>query len=585
MKNNIKPSAELMIHGIGVFRGIAIGPAFIVEYRHIVVPQRKLAQKEIEAEVQRLYEGVARTDRQLEILTRKARAAKNTEEDVTLLIAAYRGMLSGSRLVRGIEDVLRLQRLNAEAATDYHVCVLAKRFAAMDDEYLAMRADDVREIGNRLIRNLMHDHYNPFSAAPVGSIMIAENITPADTALMEPGRVAGFVTELGGAEGHTAIMARALGLPAVLGLPQLLDNVVAGDAIIVDGINGDVIVRPNATTLAKYRREAGRINRETAKLQSTFRDLPSLTADGVAVRLEANLELPREVDAAVSVGADGIGLLRTEFMFMNRPDLPNEDEQYESLVSILQRLDGRLLTVRTLDVGGEKLAPALGNRIVVGANPALGLRAVRLSLREPELLNTQLAAFIRAAVHGPLRILVPMVSSLSQMRRVREHMEAVRLDLQKRGVAVPAVCPPLGAMIEIPAAAMMADALSGVCDFFAIGSNDLTQYTLAIDRSDEQVADLYDPFHPAVLKLISLAIAAGKQAGIPVSLCGEMAGDPRATKLLLGLGLREFSMAPSRLLEMKKRMLSVTVSKAETFAASVMKLGDEETIDSMLVSV
>jgi phosphotransferase system enzyme I (PtsI) len=415
---------------------------------------------------------------------------------------------------------------------------------------------------------------------PEGSVVIAEEITPADAALMDPQRVAGGATVLGGAEGHAAIMARAIGLPAAFGVAGLMQGINAGDLVIIDGDAGKVIARPTASVLQHYRQELAKKQREDKKLQG-LRDVPSVTSDGTPVTLHANVELPRDVEAAMEAGATGIGLLRTEFLFMNRPDLPDEEEQFDILRKIVHKLNGRPLTIRTLDVGGEKLATALGEAMEGSANPALGLRAIRLGLKEPKLLETQLAAILRAGALGPVRILIPMVSSVAQMKDVRHHVMQVERRLQKRGVKLAGI-PPVGTMIEIPAAALAADALAKVCDFFAIGSNDLTQYTLAIDRGDDRVADLYDPYHPAVLRLIQFTAAAAWRANIPVSLCGEMAGDRRATALLLGLGLRELSMAALRLPAVKQEIRALSMPQAVAFTETLMNKSDEAEIRELL---
>jgi len=333
--------------------------------------------------------------------------------------------------------------------------------------------------------------------------------------------------------------------------------------------------------LQHYRQELAKKKHEDKRLKS-LRDVPAITTDTTAISLQANMELPRDIDTALENGAVGIGLLRTEFMFMNRPDLPSEDEQYTVLRKMIQKLDGRVLTIRTLDVGGEKIASALGETIGESANPALGLRAIRLGLKQPKLLDAQLTAIMRASMHGPVRILIPMVSSVAQMKQVRAHLMQIERRLHRRGIKVKGF-PPVGAMIEIPSAALVADALAKVCDFFSIGSNDLTQYTLAIDRGDERVADLYDPFHPAVLRLIQFTAAAGWRANIPVSLCGEIAGDRRATALLLGLGLRELSMSPLRLPAVKHEITQLSLPKAVDFAERIMGKTDEADIRALLV--
>ena len=571
---------ELLVRGIAVSTGIAIGPVYVINQHGVPVPEYEIPADQVEKELKRLASAVVKTQRQLTQLKQKAETLPAGAEDIALLLEAYKGMLSGSRLMRGVEEHIRTQFLNAEAAIQRQIATIKASFAAMGDEYLAARAADVSEVGVRLIRNLLQQQYNPFADVPAGSIIFAEEITPADTALMNPEHVAGFATALGGAEGHTAIMARALGLPAVSGIAGLEKNIGAGDIAVIDGRAGEVIIRPSAATLQHYRQELLKKQREDRKLKG-LRDIPSVTTDGTAILLQANIELPRDLETALDAGASGIGLLRTEFLFMNRPDLPNEDEQFEVLKKLVQKLNGKTITIRTLDVGGEKLATALGDAVGESVNPALGLRAIRLGLKEPKLLDTQLAAILRASAFGPVRILIPMVSSVSQMKQVREHLMHVERRLQRRGIRLSSM-PPLGAMIEIPAAALSADALAKVCDFFAIGSNDLTQYTLAIDRGDDRVADLYDPFHPAVLRLIQFTAAAAWRANIPVSLCGEIAGDRRSTALLLGLGLRELSMAPVRLPAVKDEIRHLSMPHAVAFAENLMSISDPSDIREVM---
>ena len=576
----MKNDSEHIGRGIGVSPGIAIGPAYIINEKGLQVPEYDISANQVEKEIKRLHTAIAKTQRQLSQLKQKAASLPAGAEDMTLLLEAYKGMLSGSRLVSGVEQHIREHHINAEAAIQRQITAIKASFAAMDDAYLAARADDVGEVGARLIRHLLQQTYNPFADVPEGSVIIAEEITPADTALMNPERVAGIATVLGGAEGHAAIMARALGLPAVSGLADLMQSVRPGDLVIIDGRKGEMIARPSAPILQQYKQELAKKQREDKKLLG-LRDEPSVTVDGTDIVLQANLELPRDIEAAIEAGATGIGLLRTEFMFMNRPDLPDEDEQYDALRKIVNKLDGRPLTVRTLDVGGEKLATAFGDSLEGSINPALGLRAIRLGLKEPKLLETQLAAILRASAHGPVRILIPMISSVEQIKQVRQHIMQVERRLQRRNIKLRGL-PPLGAMIEIPAAALAADSLAKVCDFFAIGSNDLTQYTLAIDRGDDRVADLYDPFHPAVLRLIQFTAAAAWRANIPASICGEIAGDRRAAALLLGLGLRELSMTALRLPAVKQEIRSLAMPQAVAFAEAIMGNSDEAEIKALL---
>ncbi|MCL2468687.1 MAG: phosphoenolpyruvate--protein phosphotransferase [Alphaproteobacteria bacterium] len=583
MKSEKKPRLkEEILTGIGVSTGIAMGPAYIITQRGLTVPEYNLVPEKIDEEIARFHAAIVKTQKQLSALKQKAASLPDgVDEEIGLLLEAYKGMVSSSRLSAAVEKSIAEGKINAEAAVQKQIDSIAEGFAAMKDDYLAARADDVREVGARLIRNLMQQSYNPFADAPEGCILLAEDITPADTALMDPARIAGVAAVLGGPEGHAAIMTRALGLPSVLGVSALVSGAQHGDLVIVDGHEGKVILRPTAATQTRYKNLAARLARETEKLQSV-RAQPSATLDSVPITLMANLELERDVDAAFKAGAVGVGLLRTEFSFMNRTDLPSEEEQFETLRDIIRRMKGKPITIRTLDVGGEKLASALGDDVAC-VNPALGLRAIRLGLAEPKLLDTQLAAILRASVFGPVRVLIPMVSSVDQMRQVRERFLQVEKRLHRRGgLKLPDVLPPLGAMIEIPAAALSADALSKVCDFFAIGSNDLTQYTLAIDRGDDRVAPLFNAYHPAVLRLIQFTIAAAWRANIPVSVCGEIAGDPKAAALLLGLGLREFSMSPSRLLPVKQAIRNITMPQAVDFAQDVMRQSDEDEVRTMI---
>ncbi len=577
-----KPAAARRVGGLGVSPGIAIGPAHVVETGFEQVPEYVVIPDELASERKRFEVAVAKSLRQIRKLKSKAAVLpESAAEDLDFLLDAHLAILGGSRLIRGVERRITEDRYNAEYAVQAELSAIAQHFAAMDDAYLAGRIQDIRDVGARLIRNLSDRKHQAFAVLPEGSIIIAEEITPSDTALMDPKRVAGFATTLGGAEGHTAIMARSLGLPAVLGAVGLMDGSASGKTVIVDGTSGLVIIDPDAATLADYaaRREAMESDRR--RLRALIGQ-PGLTRDEVKIALAVNLELPREVKTAVELGADGVGLLRTEFQFMNRHDLPSEEEQYRALRTLVVAMAGRPVTIRTLDVGGEKLATSLGDRFGESANPALGLRAIRLSLREPKLLETQLAAILRAGAHGPVRILLPMITSVSEIQAVRDTMVRVAQRLKRRKVPFADPLPPLGAMIEVPGAALAADALAQASDFFAIGTNDLIQYTLAIDRGDEQVADLYNPLHPAVLRLIQFATEAALRARIPVSLCGEIAGEARYTALLVGLGLQELSMSPASLLAVKRRVRTLDTVAAARRASMIMDQSDPGRIAALL---
>jgi len=574
--------SEQIFEGLGVAPGVAIGPAHLREAGEISVPDYAVAEDKLADELARFQQAVAKAARQIGKLKAKSLSFHGTaSEELGYLLDAHLQMLNSSRLIGGIEKRVKNDKRNAESAVSAEITAIAQDFAEMEDSYLRTRAQEVREVGHRLLRALTETAYSSYDSLDRDSIIVAEEITPSDTALMDPALVSGFATVLGGAEGHTAIMARSLGLPAVLGVPNLTRNVQGGDTVIVDGANGLVIVNPTAKRLADYRNRAKALERETRAL-GRLRSVEAVTRDKEKVTLKVNLELPRELGQASDAGAEGIGLLRTEFLFMNRERLPNEDEQYESLAEIVSGMAGRPVTVRTLDVGGEKLPYSLGDQFVESANPALGLRAIRLSLKERDLLNTQLAAILRASLLGPLQILLPMICSPQEVREVRKSMIGVARRLKRRGLELPDPLPPLGVMIEIPGAALAADALARVADFFAIGTNDLTMYTLAIDRAEEQVAHLYNPLHPAVLRLIQFSVDAALRARIPVSVCGEMAGDPRFTALLLGLGVRELSMVAAAVPRVKHRILKMDMQAATRRAQVIMDQVDSGRI-AMLI--
>src|SRR5271167_2404385 len=573
---------EHRLPGLGVSPGIVIGPAHIAEGGDIPVRESHLPETAIELERGRFAEAVAVSLRQLRKLKVKASGLpESAAEEVGYLLDAHLAMLSNSRLVRGVDHRITRARINAERAVQLEIDEIAESFASMHDAYLAARIEDIRVVGKRLIRNLIKKPYVTYAAMAEGAIILADELTPADAVLIDPQRVAGFATVFGGAESHTAIVARALGLPAVLAVPGLLDHARADDTVVIDGGEGIVIIDPCPETIAEYEARRDAFERERRHL-ARLRKLPAVTRDGVEIILEANLELPVELPHALANGAMGLGLVRSEFLYMNRDDLPDEDEQYAVFSALVRGMEGRPVTVRTFDLGGEKIARSLSAHITEPANPALGLRAIRLSLQHRRLLDPQLGAMLRAASDGPLRILLPMISTAGEIRQVREALEQVARRLKRRGVRLANALPPLGAMIEVPGAALAADALAAEADFFAIGTNDLVQYTLAIDRSDEQVAHLYNPLHPAVLRLIQFAIEAALRRGMPISVCGEMAGDPRFAALLLGLGLRNLSMAPRNIPRVKQRIRSLDMVAATRRARAIMDQSDSGRIAALL---
>src|SRR5437763_2970231 len=417
---------ELRLSGLGVSPGIAIGPAYIGERGELPVSEKRIAETNIEAERARFAEAVAASTKQLRKLKSRATALPGSAADeIGYLLDAHLAMLANSRLIRGVNQRIARQRINAERAIQIEIEEIAKAFAAMSDPYLAARIDDIEVVGARLIRNLLKKPYVAYSGLSGGAIILAEEVTPADTALMDPRRIGGFATEYGGREGHTAIMARALGLPAVLGIPGLLDHARAEAPVIVDGTEGAIILDPAPETVRSYKARQQEVARER-RLLNRLRRLPAVTRDGVDIELHANVELPVEVEQALANGAVGLGLVRTEFLYMNREDLPGEDEQYSFFAALVSGMEGRPVTLRTLAIGGDKLPEALAGYAASDiANPALGLRAIRLSLKDRRLLDVQLAAMLRAAARGPVRIMLPVVSTVSEVRLGREAMQHV----------------------------------------------------------------------------------------------------------------------------------------------------------------
>jgi phosphoenolpyruvate-protein phosphotransferase len=585
---------ERRFQGIAVSAGVAIGPIFGTTEPEAVITRQKIQASEIGAEGARLEAAIIQSRKQLvKLSARLAVLPEESQSEIAPLIDAYIRMLGPSRLVRGVRTRIEETLQSAEAAVQTEAAAIADAIMAQgelsssveDLAGLQRRADEIGEIARRLVRNLTRSPFRSFAGLPPGSILVAEALRPADAALLDPSRMAGVVTEEGGADGHTAVMLRALGVPAVLGAVGLAHAMKPGDLAVVDGIAGTVTLNPSAATMATARRAVTAFARERQRY-SKLRRLPAVTQDGEAVELQANLELPIELPLIVQSGAVGIGLLRTEFLFMNRETIPDEATQTESYRTIVEAMHGDPVTIRVLDWGGEKEIEALTLAGVVpeiaDTNPALGLRGIRLLLRQPELLETQFAAILRAAMAGTVRVLLPMVTTVGEVRAAREVYERVAQRLRRRGDRIPEKLPPLGIMIETPGAALSADALALEADFFSIGTNDLTAYTLAVDRAESDVADLYDPTHPAVLRLVQFATEAALRVRMPVSICGELAAAPKLTPLLLGLGVRSLSMNASAVPKVKQVIRSVQIDACVRFARRVMEQGDPERIRAAL---
>ena len=584
--------AEQILAGIPVSPGIVIGAVYQASEPRMDVARGTIAADGVEGEHGRLDLAVQKSRRQLgKLRARLSVLPEDSQHEIAPLIDAYLQMLGNSRLLRHARKRIADGLVTAETAVVDEVDSLAEAMMAVpaerrdDTEARQRRADEIRETGRRLLRNLTDAAFRSFANVPQGAILVAEALRPADAALIDPTRISGLATEEGGTDGHTAIMLRALGVPAVLGAHGLLAAARTGTMAVLNGAAGRIVLNPAPETLADARRGVADYARERQRL-ARFRRLRSVTTDDEAVELQANLELLAELPLVAGSGATGIGLFRTEFLFMNRETLPDENAQTETYRTVVEAMDGDGVTIRVLDWGGEKDIDALVARGLVpdtlDHNPALGVRGLRLLLRQPDLFETQLAAILRASRAGTVRVLLPMVTNTAEVRQAREIYERVAKRLRRRGERLPDPLPPLGIMIETPGAALAADALALEADFFAIGTNDLAMYTLAVDRAATEVASLYDPLHPAVLRLIQFATEAALRMRMPVSVCGEMAANPKLTPLLLGLGIRSFSMNASSVPRVKQAVRGVSIDACARFARRVMEQSDAERISELI---
>ena len=558
------------VHGISASKGIAIGRVRTVDRGRPEATERTLDPSRIEAEVRRFRRAVHAARGELRAV--KARIPEGTPKEIAAFIDTHLLMLEDEAISRAPITYIRETRCNAEWALKLERDALVAVFDAMDDPYLRTRKDDVEHVVNRVQIHLQGKRRKepPPGETVAGRIIHADDLTPADTVLMQHQGVAGFMTEFGGPNSHTAILARSLDIPAVVGLHRSAAALLRdGDEVVLDGRQGVVIVSPSEVVKRFYerrRREIERIKTARRRLRST----PAVTADGEPVGLQANVELPGESAGAVRDGAAGVGLYRTEFLFMNRRDPPDEQEQFDAYSELVAALKGAPVTIRTLDLGADKQVDGARPDAPATSNPALGLRAVRLCLKEQSLFRPQIRAILRASARGSVRMMIPMLATTTELDQVLRIVRDCKRELDAEGERYDASMP-VGAMIEVPAAAICADIFARRLDFLSIGTNDLIQYTIAIDRVDDEVSYLYDPLHPAVLRLVAITIAAGRKAGIPVAMCGEMAGDARYTKLLLGMGLREFSVHPNALLEVKQIIGETHIAPARKLARRILR--------------
>jgi phosphotransferase system enzyme I (PtsI) len=561
------------LQGICAAKGIAIGGIYIVDRGQVEVSEYALEPTEVESEVQRFERAVGQAREDLSAV--RQRIPPGTPAEIASFLDAHLLMLEDSALTRAPLDVIRELRCNAEWALKVQRDTLVSVFEEMDDPYLRTRKDDVDHVVGRIQRILLrHEGVRHESAdgSLAGAVVLAHDLTPADTVLLQQQGIRGFIVEYGGPTSHTAILARSLRIPALVGVHQARLYLRDNDRVIIDGRAGVVLVDPDARIVRHYQRRRRDIERHRAARLKLV-DMPARTSDGVDVTLQANIELPEDVQAARRVNASGVGLYRTEYLFMNRDAVPDESEQVEAYASVVRSMRGLPVTIRTLDVGADKAVPQ-GLTGSPAPNPALGLRAIRLCLREPALFRPQIRAILRASAFGPVRLMVPMLSGLVELAQVLQIIAECQRELTEEGLRFDPHTP-IGAMIEVPAAAVCADLFAREVDFLSIGTNDLIQYTLAIDRTDDEVNYLFDPLNPAVIRLIQNTLQAGRKGGVPVAMCGEMAGNPRYTRLLLGLGLREFSVPPNALLEIKQIISTSDTAELAPMVRRMMRTTDQ----------
>ena len=568
-----------VLPGTVAAHGMALGRARLVQPSRYAVDTRPLGEDEIEAEVQLLHQALDTARIELRELRDRLHGALARE--VNEFIDAHSLLLDDSELLRGLDDLIRVGRYRSGAALKKQRDRLSAVFDAMDDPYLRSRKEDVEQVINRVISALQRQTSSEERklAARVGEILIADSIAPADMAQLAGNGLLGVVASSGSAYSHSAILARSLGLPMLVGTRDALSNVHDEDLILLDAETGEAIVHPAAQDLSRYRtwqRDAAIEGRRLAKLANA----PTRTRDGSDIILLANAETPVDVATARTRGADGVGLYRTEFLFLKHKRLPSEDEQFIAYRDVVMGMGGRPVTIRTLDLGADK-ADAAGLTLRGEDNPALGVRGVRLSLRYPSIFTTQIRAILRAACYGPVRVLVPMVTQPDELIAVRTLFKLARQELKRENVDLPEKLP-LGAMIEVPAAAINVRALLEYCDFLAIGTNDLAQYVLAADRGNDALENIYNPLQPALLRLLSHVISAGRRAKKPVSLCGEIAGDVNFTALLLALGLDEFSMHPTQILPVRDRLATLDRSDLRRNLPRVLRAHTHEQVQAML---
>ena len=563
-----------MLKGIPASPGIAIGKAFPFDTSQLIVNEKDIKQDAIPSEITRFEEALIKT--RSEILAIQKKISKEMGTQHAEIFNAHLLVLEDRMLIEEVIEGLKKERKCVEYIFSKVIEKYIKVFSKMNDEYLKERTSDIEDVGKRILKNLIGAQEKTLSDLKEEVIVVAYDLSPSDTANMHKKNVKGFVTDIGGRTSHTAIMAKSLEIPAVVGLENVTARVKAGDILIVDGTDGIVLINPDKPVLKKYEAKQQKFV-EFEKTLLDLKDTPATTLDGHRVEISANIELPNEVSSVIAHGAEGIGLYRTEFLYMNRNDVPGEEEQFEAYKKVTTRLPKKPVIIRTLDLGGDKFLSQL--KFPHEMNPFLGWRAIRFCLAKPEVFKVQLRAILRASVFGNIKIMFPMISGLGELRQAIEVLEEAKQELRVKKVSFNENIE-VGAMIEIPSAALTCDLLAKEVDFFSIGTNDLIQYSLAVDRANEKIAYLYKPTHPAVLRLIKNIIDSGHKENIWVGMCGEMAAESGFVLLLLGLGLDEFSMSPVLVPEMKYVISNVRFEDARKVAEEAMKLPTGEEVET-----
>jgi phosphotransferase system enzyme I (PtsI) len=561
---------NFVLHGAAVSAGITIGRAHLVSSARLEVAHYEIPAAQVQAEIFRFDAAIARARQELAAL--EGQIPEDAPGEFTAFINLHRMILADSSLSHEPREIIRERRTNAEWALVQQMEKLVEQFEAIEDPYLRERRQDIEQVVERVLKALDGGKAQPEppASAEADMIVVAHDLSPADMILFKRHHFGAFVTDVGGVTSHTAIVARSLNIPALVGLHSARNMIRESDILIVDGIQGVLVVDPDPLVLAEYKLRQTQHGLERQKLKR-LKSTPSATLDGTPIELFANIELPQDMPDVKEFGAQGIGLFRTEFLFMNRKDLPSEDEQFEAYREVAKAMEGKPVVIRTLDLGADKTVSEVDGGEM--PNPALGLRAIRYCLAEPQLFLAQLRAILRASTHGKVRILLPMLAHAHEIEQSLGLLKQAKQQLEAKGIAFDKSVE-VGGMIEIPAAALALPMFMRKLDFLSLGTNDLIQYTLAIDRTDDMVAHLYDPLHPAVLHLIAHTIQAANRGDTPVAVCGEMAGEPTLTRLLLGFGLRNFSMHPQQLLAIKERVLRTNLAEAQPLAQRVLRQSD-----------